>query len=322
MTEKKPRRASKAKASSQSPESVNPPANEITSMAHTNNEGTTNTDGTSSDGSIKPESTTDSAGVKCGASTQPTSAQPASTPLTAKDEGRERQGDDRLDSAQSADGSPVDPIAASLSSRVARLPGEGRSSCHERLRRMARAAGMVRGQGPGTAYNWALEQTDRLFAELSEMASTPEPVANASPTEDEDEPIAVEPVEPAQTAVQAAPAPDNGVPGLGEIPSHWPELPANAQLQIEIAWVSANRLKVRSGNGVDLSRSLSPAPSYSALSWLETSILFPSKFADISVKATAQTDDEKEEIRREKIAIEEIRSILKEMLEVSRSVEA
>ena len=62
---------------------------------------------------------------------------------------------------------------------------------------------------------------------------------------------------------------------------------------------------------MDLSRALSPAPSYSALSWLETSILFPAKFADISVKATATQDDEKEDIRREKMAIAEIRRVLK-----------
>jgi len=108
---------------------------------------------------------------------------------------------------------------------------------------------------------------------------------------------------------------DQGVSGLGDLPAGWPELPANASLPVEISWVSANRLKVRSGHGVDLSRALSPAPSYSALSWLETSILFPSKFADISVKATANQDDEHEGIRREKMAIEEIRSLLAEMLD-------
>ena len=108
---------------------------------------------------------------------------------------------------------------------------------------------------------------------------------------------------------------DQGVSGLGDLPPDWPTLPANASLQAEISWVTANRLRVRSGAGVDLSRALSPAPSYSALSWLETSILFPSKFADISVKATAQQDDEREHIKREKLAIEEIRSILAEMLE-------
>ena len=69
------------------------------------------------------------------------------------------------------------------------------------------------------------------------------------------------------------------------------------------------------GSGVDLSKAKTPAPSYSALSWLETSILFPSKFADISVKATANQDDEREQIRREKLSIEEIRGLLAEMLE-------
>lgn len=108
---------------------------------------------------------------------------------------------------------------------------------------------------------------------------------------------------------------DTQVHGLSEVPAGWPQLPANASLQAEISWVTANRLRVRDGTGVNLSKALSPAPSYSALSWLETSILFPAKFADISVKATAQSDDEREFIKREKLAIEEIRSILAEMLE-------
>ncbi len=117
------------------------------------------------------------------------------------------------------------------------------------------------------------------------------------------------------TDIRAEDPIDTQVQGLSEIPAGWPSLPANASLQAEISWVSANRLRVRYGTGVDLSRALSPAPSYSALSWLETSILFPAKFADISVKATAQQEDETEHIRREKLAIEEIRSILSEMLE-------
>jgi hypothetical protein len=117
-----------------------------------------------------------------------------------------------------------------------------------------------------------------------------------------------------RTEPAAAPA-DPGVAGLSELPEGWPQLPANASLQVEISWVSANRLRVRSGSGVDLSKALSPAPSYSALSWLETSILFPSKFADISVKATQNQEDEKEHVRREKMAIEEIRGLLAEMLE-------
>lgn len=179
-------------------------------------------------------------------------------------------------------------------------PGETRGECWERLRKLARTHGFPKGQGPGTAYEWATREVSRLF-------SAPEPVEN-----DQTAPV---PQKTGEETAKAAPVADLGVAGLGEIPESWPSLPANAQLQIEIAWVTANRLRVRSGNGVDLARALSPAPSYSALSWLETSILFPSKFADISVKATADQDDEKEEIRREKLAIEEIRSILKEMLE-------
>ena len=211
-------------------------------------------------------------------------------------------------------------VESRLASRATRLPGEGRSGCHERLRRLARAAGMPRGQGPGTAYNWALEQTDILFSKqvepviVEELPDEPEGIL--SPIGDKsgaDIPQIVE--ETASSPVPAADPADNGVAGLGEIPESWPKLPANAPLAVEIAWVSANRLLVRSGKGVDLSRALSPAPSYSALSWLETAILFPSKFADTLVKAPAQDEDEKEHIRREKLAIEEIRSILKEMLD-------
>ena len=107
----------------------------------------------------------------------------------------------------------------------------------------------------------------------------------------------------------------SGVTGLGDIPDDWPSLPANASLASEVQWVSANRLRVRDGEGVDLSRALSPAPSHAALSWLETSILFPSKFADVAVKVTATQQDEQEHVRREKLQIQEIRDLLAEMVE-------
>lgn len=225
---------------------------------------------------------------------------------------RDVPGEDLPAVPSSAAAADITAIAAELSSRVVRLPGEGRSGCHERLRRLARASGLPRGQGPGTAYNWALEQVDRLFAELN-APPEPEPETATEP-EPEPEKRATVASFPETAAVPAPPKDEGDVSGLSDLPDHWPELPANAQLQVEIAWVNANRLRVRSGTGVDLSRALSPAPSYSALSWLETSILFPAKFADISVKATAQSDDEREHIRREKMAIEEIRSILGEML--------
>lgn len=194
--------------------------------------------------------------------------------------------------------------------------GESRHTCWERLRKEGRSAGLPKGQGPGTAYEWATREVERLFP--APLPPEPEPVIEA--VEPEPLPEPAPPAEPAGTELQAStivdtPVPDQGVSGLGDIPSAWGELPANAQLQVEIAWVSANRLRVRSGSGVELARALSPAPSYSALSWLETSILFPSKFADISVKATANQDEEKEHVRREKMAIEEIRGLLAEMLE-------
>ena len=157
------------------------------------------------------------------------------------------------------------------------------------------------------------------YAWACAMAEFPPPGIVPQIAEDlaEPEPEAIEEPEP-MSPIGDKPAPtpaDQEVSGLGDLPESWGQFPANAQLQTEIAWVSANRLRVRSGTGVDLSRALIPAPRYSALSWLETSILFPSKFADISVKATQNQEDEAQHIRREKLAIEEIRSLLAEMLE-------
>jgi hypothetical protein len=128
------------------------------------------------------------------------------------------------------------------------------------------------------------------------------------------EPVAIDP-EPEPEPEPEPPPIDQGVVGLGDLPDAWPTLPANASLQAEISWVSANRLRVRDGAGVDLRKALSPAPSWSALSWLETSILFPSKFADISVKATANQADEQEMVRRERMSIEEVRLLLMEMVD-------
>lgn len=191
--------------------------------------------------------------------------------------------------------------------------GESPRNCWERLRKEARAAGLPKGQGPGSAYEWATRETDRLFPPKE---PTQEPEAEPEPEIiEEPEAVAIpDPIEPEEPPPTPIPS-DQGVPGLGTIPEGWPKLAANASLQAEIAWVSANRLLVRDGSGVDLSKSLSHAPSYSALSWLETSILFPSKFADISVKATQNQEDEAQHVRREKLAIEEIRALLAEMME-------
>ena len=117
--------------------------------------------------------------------------------------------------------------------------------------------------------------------------------------------------------IQAEVATHTRIHGLSEIPADWSTLPANATLQAEVSWVQANRLRcVRETSDcvvVDLSRALSPAPSYATLGWLETSIKTYSKFVDVAAKATASQDGEAAEIRREVFAIADIRKILEEM---------
>ena len=93
---------------------------------------------------------------------------------------------------------------------------------------------------------------------------------------------------------------------------------ANASLQAEIAWCQANRLRcVRETSDrvvVDLSRALSPAPSYAALGWLETSIKTYAKFVELAAKATSTQDNLQADIRREIQSIEEVRKLMASML--------
>jgi hypothetical protein len=82
--------------------------------------------------------------------------------------------------------------------------------------------------------------------------------------------------------------------------------------------VQSNRLYVveeRSSNLtiVHLDMAHEPAPSRAALGWLETSIRSYAKFVDVAAKALTVATDEAEHIRREDIAIEEIRALLDEM---------
>ena len=95
-------------------------------------------------------------------------------------------------------------------------------------------------------------------------------------------------------------------------------MPANASLAAEIGWVQANRLRIveerSSGTTVvELGRALSPAPSWAALGWLETSIRSYAKFVDVAAKTTASDDGEADVMRRERMAIEELRALLDEM---------
>ena len=108
------------------------------------------------------------------------------------------------------------------------------------------------------------------------------------------------------------------VTGLSDVPADWPTLPPNATLAQEISWVQANRLSVVRDLGdraiVDLRKAMSPAPSWAALGWLETSIRAYAKFVDVAAKASAHVEDERDMIRRERLAIDEIRLLLAEML--------
>lgn len=123
---------------------------------------------------------------------------------------------------------------------------------------------------------------------------------------------------PPQAQAEAA-AVNVRVQGLGALPASWPELPNNASLQSELNWVQANRLLIveeasLSATRVHLDRARSPAPSLAALGWLETSIRTYSKYVDIVAKALKDQVDEQEHVRREKLAIGEIRGMLSEML--------
>ena len=110
------------------------------------------------------------------------------------------------------------------------------------------------------------------------------------------------------------------VQGLGDLPADWPELPANASLQAEIGWVQANRLVVveevnANTTRVHLDRAHEPAPSRAALGWLETSIRSYAKYVDVVARSLQTVADEQEHVRRERMQIEEIRSILDQMNE-------
>jgi hypothetical protein len=128
---------------------------------------------------------------------------------------------------------------------------------------------------------------------------------------------AMEKAYPPLAATEAA-AVNVRIQGLGEIPASWPELPANASLSAEIGWVQANRLRVveeRPGAAtvVRLDRAMAPAPSWAALSWLETSIRSYAKYVEVAAKATSTAQDEQAQVRQEKMRIEEIRALLEEM---------
>ncbi len=110
----------------------------------------------------------------------------------------------------------------------------------------------------------------------------------------------------------AEPASISGrVQGLGDIPASWGTLPANASLQSELNWVQANRLLIveetpSGATRVHLDRARSPAPSQAALGWLETSIRTYAKYVDVLARSLKDEVDEVENVRRERMQLDEI----------------
>ena len=195
----------------------------------------------------------------------------------------------------------------------------------------ARAKGMKRDD----AQLWAYGEVDRLYPPLPQAADSEgqpgvscEANGDASPGESSSA-HAREPGESSSTVNGLAgtervtpsipSSPENsGVRGLGDVPAAWLPLTANASLAAEIAWVQANRLCVvdesRSGQTVvRLDRAHEPAPSRAAIGWLETSIRSYAKFVDVAAKCMGYETDESSQVRRERMAIEDIRSLLDEM---------
>lgn len=182
----------------------------------------------------------------------------------------------------------VDPLSVTK-----RLQRDGRWPEVEPVRNRLIKECRKRGMNKPEAQAWTYSELDRLYP----------PLAN------EQSPI----VDSEMGSIDRGP-----VSGLSDLPASWGMLPGNTSLSDEIGWVQANRLwvveeKSDGSTVVHLDRAISPAPSWSALSWLEASIRVHSKFVDVAVKAAANMHDEQESVRQELVQIDNLRSILAEM---------
>lgn len=232
----------------------------------------------------------------------------------------------------------IHPRAKDIARDIAvRLQNDGRWSQVEPIKnamiKEARAKGMTRDD----AQRWAYGEVDRLYPPLPIPVITAVP--KAEPVNAAGVPgwllachgIAVvtssagdgERVERAERATSARttsqPAADSTtrLQGLGDVPASWPAMPDNASLATEIGWVQSQRLRIVEERGnttiVHLDRARSPAPSWAALGWLETSIRSYAKFVDVVSRAAVGDSDEVEHVRREQLAIDEIKALLDEM---------
>ena len=143
-----------------------------------------------------------------------------------------------------------------------RLQADGRWLEAEPVKNQMIKEARQQGMDKEEAQAWAYAEIDRLYPPLPEAEATA-----------------------ASISVR--------VPGLSDIPESWGELPANTSLQTELSWVQSNRLRVgeelaSGATVVRLDRAMSPAPSWAAIGWLETSIRVFSKYCDIVAKAAAK----------------------------------
>ena len=197
-----------------------------------------------------------------------------------------------VSAATSSQAQAVDPLSVTR-----RLQRDGRWADAETVRDRLIKECRQQGMSKPDAQAWSYSELNRLY-----------PPRGAQWTDDSDD--------------QLESVDRGNVTGLSDIPASWGQLPANATLQAEIAWCQANRLRVveekpHGATVVHLDLARTPAPSWSALGWLETSIRAYSKFVDVAAKVTATQQDEQDLVRRERMAIDEIRSLLADMLQDS-----
>ena len=180
-----------------------------------------------------------------------------------------------------------------------RLEQEGRWAEIEPQRdEMMRLARKQQGMSKLDAQSWVYSELDRLY---------PPPVPSPGTL-------------PGDEIAQPPPGATSQIRGLSDLPGGWPELPANASLSAEVGWVQANRLRIvteqaSGSSSVDLGHALSPAPSWAALGWLETSIRSYAKYVDVAARATASDGGESGVVRRERVALDEVRGLLDEMMD-------
>lgn len=175
----------------------------------------------------------------------------------------------------------VDPLTVTR-----RLQREGRWKDIEPERNEMMKLARNQGMSKVEAQQWVYGELDRIYPPLDKKTDV---------SGDEKTP-------------RFTPVGDSSIQGLSSIPDGWPELPANASLSAEIGWVQANRLRIvaeQLGRAtlVHLDLALSPAPSWAALGWLETSIRSYAKYVDVASRATSTDDTEAAVMKRERTAI-------------------